>query len=91
MSCGRQQVIGALQTAGSEQRKRDIQVIELAGPCVGEDEVKPSVVKARGERGAAGDVKANACVAPEVAASNIDHHPVEPVVPPARKMRSQSK
>ena len=86
MSCRRQQVIGALQTAGSEQRKRDIQVIELAGPGVGDDEVKPSVAKTRGERGVGRDVKANACISPEVAASNIDHRPVEPVVPTTRKM-----
>ena len=73
--------------AGSEQRKRDIQVIELAGPGVGDDEIKPSVAKTRGERGAVRDVKANACISPEVvAASNIDPRPVERVVPPARKM-----
>ena len=72
----RQQVVDDVKAARSEQPKRAIQVIELAGPCVGEDEVKPAVAKA-GEKGRTiGDVKADSRVVSEVAASDVNHRPV---------------
>ena len=82
----------ALYKRPGRSNESDIQAIELAGPGVGDDEVKPSVAKTRGERGAVRDVKANACISPEVvAASNIDPRPVERVVPLLARWRSQNK
>jgi hypothetical protein len=71
----RQQVIDDVQAAGPEKRKRIVQVIELPGPGVGENEVK-LVVKAREKRGTIGDMKANAPVVPEIAASDVNHRSV---------------